>query len=104
MTNPPTSTPDTSSIPVAAPASVTVTGHAAISIVELLEHCEKFLRTSSPQVRAELLTFLDQQPTRPDAGWLVDMLGFNALYLQGKLAIAATVAAHHGTDQSGERP
>lgn len=76
-----------------------MTGYAATNLVELLEPCEEFLRTASPTVRAELRAFLAQQPTQPDAGWLVDMLGFNALYLQAKLAVA-TSAAH----TRGDRP
>ncbi len=71
------------------PVDVTVSGYAAASLLELLEHCEEFLRTANPEVRTELNAFLAQQPTGLDIGWLIDMLGFNALYLQGKLAIAA---------------
>lgn len=82
MTSTPSSTPSSDAV------DVTVTGYAATNLVELLEHCEQFLRAASPAVRTELLAFLAQQPTRPDAGWLIDMLGFNALYLQGKLALA----------------
>jgi hypothetical protein len=74
---------------------VTVTGYAAASLAELLGHCEEFLRTASPTVRTELHAFLGRQPTAPDLGWLIDMLGFNTLYLQGKLATAT--AAHLAT-------
>ena len=78
-----TNTPNTDT------AEVTVSGYAAANLAELLAHCEEFLRTASPTVRAELLAYLDRKPTVPDAGWLIDMLGFNTLYLQGKLAAAA---------------
>lgn len=96
MTNTPNNTPNFK--PSSGSADVTVTGYAATSLVELLEHCEQFLRTASPVVRTELLAFLASQHTRPDAGWLIDMLGFNALYLQGKLALTDT-----HTDQAGDR-
>ena len=56
---------------------MTLSGHSVSVVAELLEHCEAFLRHASPNTHAELLGFLDQQPTRPDAGWLVDMLGFD---------------------------
>jgi hypothetical protein len=72
---------------------ITLSGHAVGQIAELLEHCEAFLRHASPNTRAELLGFLDQQPARPDAGWLIDMLGFDALFLHAKLAVAAEAAA-----------
>ena len=72
---------------------ITLSGHAVGQIAELLEHCEGFLRHASPNTHAELLGFLDQQPARPDAGWLIDMLGFDALFLQAKLAVAAETAA-----------
>lgn len=96
MTSTPNNTP--SFRPGSGSADVTVTGSAATSLVELLEHCEQFLRTASPVVRTELDTFLTQQPSRSDAGWLIDLLGFNALYLQGKLALA-----HTHSDQAGDR-
>ena len=97
MTNTPSSTP--SFRPSTGSADVTVTGSAAASLVELLEHCEQFLRTASPVVRTELLAFLAGRPTRPDADWLIDLLGFNALYLQGKLALGDT-----HTGPAGDRP
>lgn len=96
MTHTPSTTPGSDA------AGVTVTSHAATSLVELLECCDEFLRTASPTVRAELRAFLAGQPTRPDAGWLIDMLGFNALYLQGKLALThATIRTTGHPDQAG---
>jgi hypothetical protein len=89
MTTTPNSTPSGDC------ADVTITGSQAASLVELLEHCEQFLRTASPVVRTELDAFLTQQPSRLDANWLIDMLGFNALYLQGKLA-----PTHHTADNA----
>ena len=70
-----------------APA-VTVSGYAAGSLLELLELCDLFLRTASPAVRAELAGFLQQQPTPLDAYLLIDLVGFNALYLEGVIALA----------------
>jgi hypothetical protein len=83
-------------------ADVTITSSTAARLVELLEHCERFLRTAGPVVRTELDTFLAEQPALSDANWLIDMLGFNALYLQGKLA-----PTHHTVDHTvdqGDRP
>jgi hypothetical protein len=100
-----TSTPNTPSTPNIDSAAVAVTGQTAVSIIELLAHCEAFLRTASPAVRAELLAFCNRQPTAPDAGWLIDMLGFNARWLQAKLTHPATLAgtATH-THQAGDWP
>ena len=97
MTSTPPNTPGIDTV------EVTVSGYAAANLAELLAHCEEFLRTASPTVRAELLAFLARQPTAPDTGWLIDMLGFNSLYLQGKLAAAAAanLAAH---TRQGDRP
>jgi hypothetical protein len=67
---------------------VTVSNNAACSLLELLELCDLFLRTATPAVRAELKVFLDTQPTPLDANLLIDMLGFNALYLDGVLTLA----------------
>jgi len=100
MTNTPSNTP--SFRPSTGSADVTVTGSAAASLVELLEHCEQFLRTASPVVRTELLAFLASRPTGPDADWLIDLLGFNALYLQGKLAHTDHTTDSH-TGQAGDR-
>jgi hypothetical protein len=83
-------------------ADVAVTRYAAASLIELLEHCDAFLRSASPAVHAELRDFLAHQPTRPDAGWLIDMLGFNALYLQGKLAHTDHTAAHAADTHTGQ--
>jgi hypothetical protein len=77
-------------------ADVTITGSQAASLVELLEHCEQFLRTAGPVVRTELHSFLTGHPTQPAADWLIDMLGFNALYLKGKLPHT------HNTDHTAD--
>lgn len=97
MTSTRTSTPSTPSRPSSDSTDITITGSATASLVELLEHCEQFLRTASPVTRTELDTFLTQHPSRLDADWLIDLLGFNALYLQGKLA-----PTHHTTDYAAE--
>jgi hypothetical protein len=83
-----------------APA-ITVSDNAACSVLELLELCDLFLRTATPAVRAELSGFLDHQPTGLDANLLIDMLGFNALYLQGVMALAD---AHRADATGGRNP
>lgn len=88
-----TTTPNTPRT-INTPHGVQITDHAAASLAELLELCDTFLRGASDQVRTELREFLATQPDRgqhprPEMGWLIDMLGFNALYLHGKLAAAA---------------
>ena len=97
MTTTPNSTPSGGCADVT--DTVTVTGSTVASLVELLEHCEQFLRTASPVVRTELDVFLTQQPSRLDADWLIDMLGFKALYLQGKLA-PTHHTDHHAADSA----
>ena len=87
--------------PTSESVDVAITGSTAASLVELLEHCERFLRTADPVVRTELDAFLTQQPSRLDTNWLIDMLGFNALYLQGKLT-PSHQATHQATHQAAE--
>jgi hypothetical protein len=103
MTTTPSNTPDSTPSGGCADVTgtVTVTGSKAASLVELLEHCEQFLRTASPTVRTELDAFLTQQPSRLDTNWLIDMLGFNALYLQAKLT-PTHHATHHATHHVAE--
>jgi hypothetical protein len=69
--------------------TITVSGRGAAEIAELLECCDTFLRQASAAVRAELRHHLNAQPSRPDTGWLIDMLGFTSLLLQNKIALAA---------------
>lgn len=71
---------------------ITLSSSAITQIAELLSCCEAFLRQASPSTRAELLPFCDRHPTRADASWLIDMLGFDALFLHAKLATAQTAA------------
>lgn len=66
---------------------VTMTGQSASDLVDLLESCDLFLRTASATVWAELRIFLGQDSTRPDACWLIDMLGFNAVDLRRQLSL-----------------
>ena len=56
--------------------------------VELLELCDGFLRLATPAVRAELARYLAERPAAPDSDLLIDLLGFTALFLQAKLAVA----------------
>jgi hypothetical protein len=83
-----------------APAA-TISGYAACSVLELLELCDLFLRTATPATRAELTGFLDQQPTGLDANLLIDLLGLNALYLDGIIALADTGRTTRTTGDQG---
>lgn len=42
--------------------------------------CEEFLRTASPEVRAELDAFLARRHPTVDANWLIDMVSFHAFH------------------------
>lgn len=73
---------------------ITISGRCASQIAELLSCCEALLRQASPTARAEMTNSLDQHCTVPDLGWLIDMLGFDTLFLQAKLAVAAESAGN----------
>jgi hypothetical protein len=75
----------------------TISSRATSQIAELLGCCEAFLRQASPATRAELLAFPGGHPTRPEPGWLIDLPGFDALFLQAKLAVAAEAAGPGNT-------
>jgi hypothetical protein len=79
-------------IPFEDPHTITVSTDKAAQIAELLQCCDGFLREIGEPIRAELRRYLDQHPHRPDAGWLIDMLAFDALFLQAKLAVATETA------------
>jgi hypothetical protein len=96
----PTPDPDPAIAEVSDLARVVITGHAARSIAELLELCDQFWRTH-PMGRGQLQAFLDAQPDSPPADWLIDMLGFNALYLQAKLAAASAGPGTHAAAEPG---
>jgi len=67
--------------------AITVTARHASQIAELLACCDAFLRQASEPVRTELRRYLADNPQHPEVGWLLDMLGFDALFLQAKLAV-----------------
>lgn len=90
-----TSLSTTTTTPGGHEVAVTLTSTAAESLVELLELCEQFLRTAGPAVQAELQAFLGEQRHRPDPVLLIDLLGFNGLFLQAKIA-SATLASQQG--------
>jgi hypothetical protein len=70
------------------PQTIAISAGKAAQIAELLTCCDAFLREAGEPIRAELRRYLGQHPGWPDAGWLIDMLGFDALFLQAKLAAA----------------
>jgi hypothetical protein len=72
-----------------APATVTLTEWSVAALGELLGICDEFLRTAGPNVHAELRGYLARQSPPADPGWLIDMLGFNALYLRQQLPAGA---------------
>lgn len=65
---------------------ITISADKAAQIAELLTCCDAFLREAGAPIRAELRRYLHQNPDRPDADWLIDMLGLDALFLHAKLA------------------
>lgn len=75
-------------IPLDDPQAITISAGKAAQIAELLTCCDAFLREAGAPIRAELHRYLGQHPDWPDASWLIDMLGFDALFLHAKLALA----------------
>jgi hypothetical protein len=75
------------------PPVITLSTRRVDDIADLLECCDQFLRQASEDTHAELRAFLAQHPTRHELGWLIDMLGFDALFLRAKLTVAAETAA-----------
>jgi hypothetical protein len=63
-------------------SSMNITTYTASSLSELLDTCEEFLRTASPQVHAELRSYLNDQRPPADPSWLIDMLGFSSAHLR----------------------
>ena len=53
-------------------------------LIEILDHCEGFLSTSSREVAGELADYCLAQPSLT-SGWLIDMIGFSALRLRTDL-------------------
>lgn len=74
----------------ARPAQVVLSAYTIAAIGELLSMCDEFLRTAGPAVRDELRAYLRHQYPPTDPGWLIDMLGFNSLYLDHQLRHQAT--------------
>ena len=78
--------PDT---PTPPPRSLMLPVADVVLVAELLGDIEEFLR-SSDGVFAELRAFA-AQPGRPDAGYLVDAVSFNAAHLRRLLAAPGAV-------------
>lgn len=53
-------------------------------LIEILDHCDLFLRTSSRDVAGELADYCLARP-HLTSGWLIDMIGFSALRLRTDL-------------------
>lgn len=53
-------------------------------LIEILDHCDLFLRTSSRDVLGELADYCLARPNLT-SGWLIDMVGFSALRLRTDL-------------------
>ncbi len=108
--DPSSANPATPTIPPRRPSPgdappVPMSDNAARSVLELLQLCDLFLRTATPAVRAELSDFLAHQPTPLDANLLIDMLGFNALYLESLILLTGThhAGTHHADTGSVSR-
>jgi hypothetical protein len=54
------------------------------NMIEVLDHCDLFLRTSSRDVARELADYCLAQPSLT-SGWLIDMIGFAGLRLRTDL-------------------
>ena len=67
------------------PTMITTSSDSVARLVEVLEHCDEFLRTTPPVVRAELADFCLQRPNLT-SGWLIDMVALHAFHLRTRLA------------------
>jgi len=61
---------------------ITMSAGSLTRLVEVLEHCDQFLR--SPGIPDQLVEFCHQDPTLT-AGWLIDMVGLHAYHLRTRL-------------------
>jgi hypothetical protein len=66
---------------------ITMSAGSVARLLEVLDYCDEFLRTTPPAVRAELVDFCRARPgLAPD--WLIDMIGLHALHLRTRLTEA----------------
>ena len=79
--------PDASMPP---PRSLTLPAADVVLLAELLDDVDEFLRSSSGGVFAELRAFA-ARPGRPDAGYLIDAVSFNAAHLRRLVAASGEV-------------
>jgi hypothetical protein len=79
-------TPD---ITHAAQTKITMSASSVARLLEVLDYCDAFLRTTPPAVRAELADFCHARPGLA-ADWLIDMVGLHALHLRTRLTEAGT--------------
>lgn len=89
LTQPPTET--------TSEATITLTASNVAGLIEALEHCDEFLRTSSRTVRGELADYCLARPNLTSGG-LIDTVSLTAYLLRHRLD-EATQAHHRGTGQ-----
>jgi hypothetical protein len=69
--------------------TITMSAGSVARLLEVLDYCDEFLRTTPPAVRAELVDFCHARPgLAPD--WLIDRLGLHALHLRTRLTETGT--------------
>ena len=64
--------------------TITLTASNVAGLIEILDHCDEFLRTSSRTVRGELADYCLARPNLT-SGWLIDMVGLTAYLLRHRL-------------------
>ena len=75
--------------PTTKPSMITMSAGSVARLLEVLDYCDEFLRTTPPVVRAELVDFCQTRPgLAPD--WLIDMVGLHALHLRSRLTETGT--------------
>jgi len=69
--------------------TITMSAGSVARLLEVLDYCDEFLRTTPPIVRTELVDFCHTRPgLAPD--WLIDMVGLHALHLRTRLTETGT--------------
>jgi hypothetical protein len=66
---------------------ITMSAGSVACLLEALDYCDEFLRTTPPAVRAELADFCLIRPGL-SSGWLIDMVSLHAYHLRTRLTEA----------------
>lgn len=73
--------------PVTDQTTITISSGTAARLLEVLDYCDEFLRTTPATVRAELVDFCLARPGL-SSGWLIDVVGLHAYHLRTRLTEA----------------